>query len=339
MEEKLFINEKIEFIDSLDRTFEKIPEDALFVVDKKLLTVTKGLETFLTGKKTYLFEASEGNKNLREVEKIYDFLLENHINQPLAAIGGGITGDLAGYAAATFKRGIPFILVPTTLLSMCDSSVGGKCGVNYKGIKNYIGTFSKPDKILICLEFLKTLEEQEFKSGLGEILKYGLIGDEMILKELLLSDGDISHLPMKRYIESGLRIKSEIVQKDYKDQGLRNILNFGHNVGHAIESVLEGTVTHGEAVALGLLAELTLSMMKSDLDPEIRSQVMRVMKKFGLRKKLTGVDSNKLLEAMRKDKKNDEYMRFTLLSEIEKPEIKVRVDEEEILQALTVILE
>jgi 3-dehydroquinate synthase len=339
MEEKLFINEKIEFIDSLDRTFEKIPEDALFVVDRKLLMVTKGLETFLSGKNIYLFEASEGNKNLAEVEKIYDFLLENHINQPLAAVGGGITGDLAGYAAATFKRGIPFIMVPTTVLSMCDSSVGGKCGVNFRGIKNYIGTFSKPVKILICLEFLKTLEDQEFKSGLGEILKYGLIGDQMILKELLSSDRDISHLPMKQYIQAGLHIKSEIVQKDYKDQGLRNILNFGHNVGHAIESVLEGTVTHGEAVALGLLAELTLSMMKFDLDPEIRSQVMNVMEKYGLKRKLTGVDSNKLMEAMKKDKKNDEYMRFTLLSEIEKPKIKVAVNEEEILQALTVILE
>ena len=339
MEEKLFINDKIEFIDSLDRTFEKIPEDALFVVDKKLLAVTKELKTFLKGKKIHLFEASEGNKNLAEVEKIYDFLLENHINQPLAAIGGGITGDLVGYAAATFKRGIPFIMVPTTLLSMCDSSVGGKCGVNFRGIKNYIGTFSKPVKILICLEFLRTLEEQELKSGLGEILKYGLIGDELILKGLLLSGKDIFHLPMQQYIQSGLLIKSEVVQKDYKDQGLRNILNFGHNVGHAIESVLEGTITHGEAVALGLLAELTLSMMKLDLDPEIRSQVMKIMDKYGLKRKLRGVDSNKLIEAMRKDKKNDEYMRFSLLSEIEKPKIKVKVNEEEILQALTVILE
>ena len=339
MEEKLFFNEKIEFTDGLDRTFEKLPEDALFVVDKKLLTVTKELETFLIGKKTYIFEASEGNKNLAEVEKIYDFLLEYHINQPLVAIGGGITGDLAGYAAATFKRGIPYIMIPTTVLSMCDSSVGGKCGVNFRGIKNYIGSFSKPTQILICLEFLKTLEEQEFKSGLGEILKYGLIGDQRILNELLLSEMEISHLPMKRYILSGLLIKSEIVQKDFKDQGLRNILNFGHNVGHAIESVLKGTIAHGEAVALGLLAELTLSMMKFDLDPEIQSQVMRVMKKYGLRIKLSGVDSKKLVEAMRKDKKNDENMRFTLLSEIEKPKIKVLVNEEEVLQALAVILE
>lgn len=339
MEEKLFINDKIEFIDSLDRTFEKIPEDALFVVDKKLLTVTKELETFLSGKKTYLFEASEGNKNLAEVEKIYDFLLEYHINQPLVAIGGGITGDLAGYAAATFKRGIPYIMIPTTLLSMCDSSVGGKCGVNFRGIKNYIGSFSKPVHILICLEFLKTLEEQELKSGLGEILKYGLIGDQSILKELLSSEKDISDLPMKRYIQSGLLIKSEVVQKDYKDQGLRNSLNFGHNVGHAIESVLEGAVTHGEAVALGLLVELTLSMMKFDLDPELRNQVMSLMEKYGLKRTLSGVDSKKLVEAMRKDKKNDENMRFTLLSEIENPKIKVMVNEEEILQALAVILE
>ncbi|MFH5836369.1 3-dehydroquinate synthase family protein [Proteiniclasticum sp. C24MP] len=338
MEEKLFRNEKIEFTDGLNRTFEKLPEDALFVVDRKLLQVTEGLMTFLEGKKMYLFDASEKNKNLSELEKIYDFLLENHVSQTLIAIGGGITGDLAGYAAATFKRGIPFVMVPTTLLSMCDSSVGGKCGVNFRGIKNYIGAFRKPDRIIICLEFLKTLEERELRSGLGEILKYGLIGNRLILDDLLSSDKDLFHLPMKEYILSGLLIKSEVVQADYSDQGIRNILNFGHNVGHAIESVLEGAVTHGEAVALGILAEIDLSTMKLGLNPETGIKAMKIMDKYGLRRKISA-DKEKLMEAIRKDKKNDENMRFTLLSELEKPEIKVMVQEAEILEALTVILE
>jgi len=338
MEEKLFFNEKIEFTDGLDRTFEKLPEDALFVVDRKLLQVTEELQAFLEGKTAYLFEASEKNKNLREVEKVYDFLLEHHVSQTLVAIGGGITGDLAGYAAATFKRGIPFIMVPTTLLSMCDSSVGGKCGVNFRGIKNYIGAFRKPEKILICLDFLKTLEERERKSGLGEILKYGLIGDHQILKDLSESERNLFHLPMKEYILSGLCIKSELVQADYEDKGKRNALNFGHNVGHAIESVLEGTLTHGEAVALGILAELYLSTLKLGMDPQADQVVRRIMDKYDLKRTISA-EAEKLLEAIRKDKKNDENMRFTLLSEMEKPRIKVVVQEEEILEALTVILE
>lgn len=338
MEEKLFLKEKIEFTDDFHRTFEEIPEDALFVVDKKLFHETEALSTFLQGRRVYLYEASERNKNLSEVEKVYDFLFENHGNGPLAAIGGGITGDVAGYAAATFKRGIPFIMVPTTLLSMCDSSVGGKCGVNFRGIKNYIGVFQKPEKILICMEFLKTLETQELKSGLGEILKYGLIGDPEILSELLSTEKGLNQLPMKKFILSGLLIKSEVVQEDYRDQGRRNILNFGHNVGHAIESALEGVLTHGEAVALGLLCEISLSVRKLGLDPETGTQMALIMEKYGMLRKIS-VDTDKLMNAMRKDKKNDEYMRFTLLHAIGKPRIKVKVTEEEILDALTVILE
>lgn len=340
MDDIRFKKENISFIDKIHRIFEILPEDALFVVDKKLFGISPQLSGLLKSKNVYLYEATEENKTLSEVEKIYAFLWEHQKTETLIGIGGGITGDVAGFAAATFKRGIPFILVPTTLLSMCDSSAGGKCGVNYQGIKNYIGTFRKPEEILICTNFLDTLKEEELKSGLGEIIKYGLLDETgSILEELSAYNNEITELPLESFIRRGLSIKIKVVEEDFRDTGIRNILNLGHNVGHAVESVLSGGITHGEAVGLGLIAELALSEMKNDLDPFVRKQVIAILKKYEMKEKLSGISREKLMDALKKDKKNDEHMRFTLLQKIGEPVIKVQVAEEEILQALTSILE
>lgn len=340
MDNFLFEKENIVFMDNIHRIFEKLPEDALFVVDKKLFQISSELKDLLKAERVYLYEASEENKTLLAVERIYDFLLKHHTTETLIGIGGGITGDVAGFAAATFKRGIPFILVPTTLLSMCDSAAGGKCGVNYQGIKNYIGTFRKPDEILICTDFLNTLEKEELKSGLGEIIKYGLLEETgMILGELNSDKKEISDLPLESIIKRGLMIKMKAVEEDFRDTGIRNMLNLGHNVGHAVESVLAGQITHGEAVALGLLTELSLSERKLGLDPLVKSKVIEIMKKYEMKDTLRGISREKLMDALKKDKKNDKHMRFTLLQKTGEPVIKVQVEEEEILQALTIILE
>lgn len=340
MDDYLFKKENIVFMDNIHRIFERLPKDALFVVDKKLFGISSELRELVKAEKVYLYEASEENKTLSAVEKIYDFLLKYHTSETLVGIGGGITGDVAGFAAATFKRGIPFILVPTTLLSMCDSSAGGKCGVNHQGIKNYIGTFRKPDEILICTEFLKTLEEEELKSGLGEIIKYGLLDQSgTILEDLNRDVNEIADLPLESFIRRGLIIKLKTVEEDFRDEGIRNILNLGHNVAHAVESVLPGKITHGEAVALGLLTELSLSERKLGLDPLVKIRVESIIKRFGMKESLSGISIEKLIDAIKKDKKNDVYMRFTLLQKTGEPIIKVQVGEEEILQALTIILE
>lgn len=339
MEEKLLDNEKVEFHPHVSGTLEKLPKDALFVVDGTLLRVDPRVSAFLHDRTYYEYDAREENKTLQDIEKIYGFLFQHQENQALIALGGGITGDVAGFAAATFKRGIPFIMVPTTLLSMCDSAVGGKCGVNYKGVKNYIGTFRRPDRILISSEFLETLGERELRSGLGEILKYGLIGDPDILKSLLEADPDVRKLPYGDYIRSGLLIKAKLVQEDYLDQGIRNVLNFGHNVGHALESLTSGELTHGESVALGILVELELSKEKLGLDPDLIDVVRNIMEKYSMMVALKDIHPGELLQTMRKDKKNDRNMRFTLLKRVGEPVIKVEVREEEILQALTIILE
>ncbi|SFN37600.1 3-dehydroquinate synthase [Proteiniclasticum ruminis] len=296
------------------------------------------LREYTQDKEVYLLDASESRKTLEEIESLYEFLFKYQTVEPLIAIGGGITGDLAGYASATFKRGIPLILLPTTLLAMCDSTVGGKCGVNYKGVKNYIGTFKKPDEIFICTEFLTSLPERHLKSGMGEILKYGLIGKEPILP-LLEKEISLQNLQARPYVEMGLKIKIDVVSQDFYDRGQRNVLNFGHNIAHGLEAVYPNTLTHGEAVALGLLAELRLSEELFGLRSDIRRQTRSIMERFGMMTVVEDLPVEKLLDYIKKDKKNDDSLRFTLLRGAGCPEIKQSVAEEWIRSAVVEIME
>lgn len=336
--EDIFQKEHIEFCSSVKSTLERLPERALFVVDRNVFDCWSELREHIQGKKVYLLDASESKKTLEETENLYEFLFRHQSVEPLVAIGGGITGDLAGYASATFKRGIPLILIPTTLLAMSDSTVGGKCGVNFKGVKNYIGTFKKPDEIFICTEFLDSLSERHLKSGMGEILKYGLIGKEPIL-QLLEKEDSLRSLHGRTYVEMGLKIKIEAVSQDFYDQGQRNVLNFGHNIAHGLEAVYPEIFTHGEAVALGLLAELKLSEALLGLGSNLRMQTRSIMEKFGMVTAVADLSVDKLLDYIKKDKKNDDNLRFTLLREAGCPEIKQSVTEEWIRSAVLEIME
>lgn len=338
MEDNLWIEEKIEIAETIEEALEKLEDKALFVVDQDLLNQTLSLQIFLKDKEYLKLFASEQTKTLDTVSEIYDFLFV-HDAKEFVAIGGGIIGDMAGFAAATFKRGIPLTLVPTTLLSMCDSSIGGKTGVNYRGVKNYIGSFKKPYKILIAKDFLLTLPEKELKSGLGEIIKYGLIGDPSILDTLRQDEFNLHHLPYLELIEKGLKVKHKIIKDDFLDEGNRNILNFGHNIAHGLEGYFEGTLTHGEAVALGILVELKISEEKVSLDQELFCLIEDIMKKYKMNTKLKIKDLEEVLYYIRKDKKNDSQLRFTLLEEIGKAAIKVAITEDEIKHHMESIME
>lgn len=339
MKKALEQSDRIEFLDTVEETCGKLPDKALFVVDSGVFYKTLSLANHLRGKSVLLLTPSETEKTLRTVEKIYGALFDGPDLRAMVVIGGGIVGDLAAFAAATYKRGIPLTLVPTTLLSMADSAVGGKNGVNYRGVKNYIGTFRKPDHIYICPAFLKTLSRKELRSGLGELLKYGLIGDEEILRLLAMAPENIQELPYLALIQRGLVIKSRLVAEDFHDVGVRNILNFGHNIGHALENATQGDLAHGEAVALGLLVELRLSEMLLQLDPSLRKNLTGLMDKFGMPTKIEGISGQALLPGLRKDKKNDDQLRFTLLERQNQPRIKVPVPEEAILQAWQDLME
>lgn len=328
----------IHFFDDITRALDELPSEALFVVDENVHLLTPELSSFLKEKKVLRLKVDESLKTLKTLEIIYDFLFRNHRAEPLVAIGGGITGDLALYAAATFKRGIPMIMIPTTLLSMVDSAVGGKCGVNYHGIKNYIGAFKNPNKIYIAPSFLETLEEREIKCGLGELLKYGLLGDQEIYSALM-EGRNLSSLPYPQLIKRALLFKLRVVEQDFRDENHRNILNLGHNTAHGLETMTKGELTHGEAVALGIIVELGLSEKYLGLSSHIRDDLIQMMEKYQMRTRVKILNQDHLIEAMLKDKKNDEAMRFTLLYELGNPKIKIAVKKEDLASAFNEIME
>ncbi len=260
--------------DSLSKTVEKISKlsasKCLLIVDKNVLRfhsllIRKTFALLDCKVSTYTFSANEKNKSLAQTEKIYKFLTDNAFdrNSIVVALGGGITGDIAGYAASTYMRGIRFIQIPTTLLSMVDSSVGGKTGVNFNHKKNMIGTFYQPDFVAIYPEFLSTLPKRELHSGAGEIFKYAFLAD---IKNYNLLKNNLSKLfsnklfDIEKTIQLCLKIKANVVENDEKEvTGLRKILNLGHTFAHAFEVESNYKLKHGEAVIGGIFCALFLS--------------------------------------------------------------------------------
>ena len=243
---------------------------------------------------------------------------------PLIALGGGITGDLAGFVASTILRGIPLIQVPTTLLSMVDSSVGGKVGINTSNGKNRIGSFYHPSLVFIATHVLKTLPKQELRCGLGEVLKHGLLGDEAIIKlcedftsEILDCDLQI----MNELIIRNCRVKSSIVQQDEKEQNVRALLNFGHTVGHAIEASLGyGHLKHGECIGIGLLAEMAVSVDRGYLSSDVIDRIKNLMKRMEMPVQSPNTSVSHLVHHANYDKKRvGDKISFTMLHDIEKP--------------------
>lgn len=242
----------------------------------------------------------------------------------LIALGGGVTGDAVGFLAATYLRGIDFVQVPTTLLSMVDSSIGGKVGINHELGKNLIGAFHPPKLVVIDPTFLSSLPEREFLSGLGECIKHALIsgptlfGETIALKEKL-KQKDLNILP--EFIYNNLQVKKNIVEADEKEAGVRAFLNLGHTFAHALENYFNyGTLLHGEAVCLGLICALRMSEEVFNLDPSVRTQLVEFLKFMGLPTKVEGIESKQLIELMTRDKKTvGGKTNFVLLKNIGEP--------------------
>ncbi len=226
-------------------------------------------------------------KNLDWANAIYTALLTNGFDRKsaLVAFGGGVIGDLTGFAAATFMRGVPFVQVPTTLLAMVDSSVGGKTGVNHPMGKNMIGAFYQPRKVLMDLAVLKTLPREEFLSGIAEVIKYGVIRDAVLFEYLEKNRGHILNLEteaLTHVIRRSCEIKAEVVSQDEREGGLRAILNFGHTVGHAIETAENYTMRHGEAVAIGMVYASRLALATGLCDDSVPPRVEGLIRAYGL---------------------------------------------------------
>lgn len=280
----------------------------------------------------------EKYKNLQTVQRIWKTLMKHHAdrNALLVNLGGGVITDLGGFAASTYKRGIKFINVPTTLLAMVDAAIGGKTGIDFGGGKNQIGTFAEAEEVVIDTVFLETLPQRELVSGLSEMLKYGFIADDKLL--------EINLENYQQYISRCGEIKREIVAKDPTEKGLRKVLNFGHTLGHAIEShclTTESPLLHGEAVALGMLGALWLSVKRLGLDEKVlqdyENQLPMLLSEAEI--SLSEADIDPILAYLSLDKKNrGERPQFVLLEAVGKPVWDVEVQQELVRQSLAFTL-
>lgn len=255
--------------------------------------------------------AGETAKSLKSVQLCYDQLAKHRLERKsfVVALGGGVIGDMAGFVAATYLRGIDFVQVPTSLLAQVDSSVGGKVGVNLKSGKNLVGAFHQPRLVLCDLSTLRTLPKRELRAGLAEVIKYGIICDEALFKrleevlpKLLRSDPAI----LAEIIARCCEIKSEVVREDEHETGLRAILNFGHTIGHAIEAISGyGRYLHGEAISIGQVAAAQLSIELTGFAKDDAKRIETLFRRAGLptRARFSGRQGKRLLDAMRLDKK------------------------------------
>ena len=303
----------------------------LIVIDSKIPKKNKKklLESF-NKKKIIItkFKANEKNKSLKSVNKITDILLKNNFNRNdcLIAVGGGITGDVTGFAASIFKRGLKFINIPTTLLSQVDSSIGGKTGVNTKYGKNLIGSFYQPSLVLSDINFLRTLPKREVICGYGEILKHSLIFSSKFFNFLNKNVIDILNLKspsIEKAIYESCVIKKKIIEKDEKEKNLRKILNLGHTFAHAFEATLNYSkkLNHGEAVILGITSATKFSLSNNFLKKSdynlINHHLIKANLPNDLKKFFSIKDLNKILFFMKKDKKNiNEKINLIILKKI-----------------------
>lgn len=256
-----------------------------------------------------LLPGGESVKKLSNIERIWTFLLQQKAdrNSVLINLGGGALCDAGGFAASTFKRGISFVHVPSTLLSMVDASVGGKTGINFGGTKNMVGSFAMPLAVFIQPALLHTLPERQLLSGYAEMIKHGLVADVQHLENVLPFFAE-KRIPSEQLIRESIAIKSGIVDTDPLEKGERKLLNFGHSVGHAIESLLNEngeTVLHGEAIAAGMLAEMYLSVQEEKYPAEEMTRFAHVLRPLTRHIHLSETDIPKLLGYMANDKKNE----------------------------------
>lgn len=283
-------------------------------------------------------EAGEVHKNLETCMGVWSALTELNADRHsvLITLGGGVITDLGGFVAATYKRGIDFINVPTTLLSMVDASVGGKTGVDLGVLKNQIGLFANPQMVLVDTEYLETVTAREIRSGTAEIIKYGITYDQNLYQQIKKNN----KLNITELIHKSIEIKNEVVLQDPKEKHLRKILNFGHTIGHAVESYFldskeKENLTHGEAIAIGMVCETYISSVlfdfpKSELQ-EFKEMILSIYGK-------TPIDTREysaIMDLLKHDKKNNGgQVNFVLLNDIEKYEIDCKVPEDLIVASL-----
>ncbi len=293
----------------------------------------------------FVFEAGEANKNLKTVEMLYEHLIRSGFDRRdlLVALGGGVTGDLTGYAAATYMRGISFIQMPTSLLSQVDSSIGGKTGVDFNAYKNMIGAFHQPALVYMNLGTLLTLSETEYLSGMGEIIKHGLIKDITYYRWIKAHREQIMarDLPvLEELIWQSVNIKRQVVERDPKEQGERALLNFGHTIGHAVEKLTDFKMLHGECVAVGMAAAGWISCRRGYITDETLEDMRELLSNFKLPVSVSHLSVDEVFDAAKHDKKMDAgHIRFVLLQPEGHAVVDTSVSDDELMSAIRSVIE
>lgn len=342
--QKIIISQNL--CQSLTQAIEEVKHDLLFVLcdettERLCLPVVSDFEC-MKNVQRIVIPATDTHKTLESLSHVWSELQRMGATRHslMVNLGGGMVTDLGGFAASTFKRGIPYINIPTTLLSMVDASVGGKTGINFGGLKNEIGVFNNARSVILDTTFLRTMDHENICSGYAEMLKHGLINNEEMWAELMnfsleLSDESLEKLG--RMVAESVAVKERIVTEDPTEHGIRKALNLGHTAGHAFESLAleRKAVLHGYAVAWGMIVELYLCCVKTGFPQEKMRQTVAFIKENYGRMAITCDDYPHLIELMHHDKKNEgNSIIFTLLGSIGDIRINQTATEEEIMEAL-----
>ena len=332
---------------SLSNFLQTQPYSAYFVLTdenthRHCWPLVKAVSPLLEKASVLTIESGEINKNSRTCEQIWSWLLEQKADRRalLLNVGGGVIGDMGGFAAATYKRGIDFVQIPTTLLAQVDAAVGGKVGIDFGGVKNSIGSFQNPKAVFVDTVFLQTLPERQLRSGFAEVIKHALIADDDYWQQISSLTDLQTIADWQAIVLTSLQIKHNIVSQDPQERGIRKLLNFGHTVGHALESYAlandKEPLLHGEAIALGMLAELELSVQKVGLSRATSEEISGYIRQvFSQPYSLTAEAQQEVIALVQNDKKNEAgRLLFSLIQSIGKGIYDVEVEPAEVLTVL-----
>lgn len=307
--------------------------------------VSEALKGVFSEIKVCIFKAGEKSKTLDTIKGFYDFLLENKFDRKsvIAGLGGGVAGDMAGFAAATFMRGVDFVQIPTTLLAQVDSSVGGKVGVDYGSYKNVVGAFYQPKFVYINTSTIDTLPKREFSAGMAEVIKYGIIQSEDFYDYLKINKEKIKAHDkecLTHIIRSCCEMKAVVVGEDEHDTGLREILNYGHTIGHAVEGLKEFELIHGECVSIGMAAVMDISEKRGMVSADDVAELKGLLRYFDLPVSVGGLKAEDVYEQLFHDKKvSSGKLKFVLADGIGKTLRTSEVSKEEVMGAVNAVLE
>lgn len=343
----------------IENSFDKLGEEfeKLDITDKKLCIITDSivgsiylnevmnlLRPICKNVVSFTFQSGEERKNLTTVNDIYRFLIEQKFDRKdmLIALGGGVVGDMTGFAAATYLRGIDYIQIPTSLLAQVDSSIGGKTGVDFEQYKNMVGAFKMPKLVYINVHTLSTLEERQFYNGFAEAMKHGIIKDAMYYEWMISNMYEICDREeevLEELVFRSCQIKKAVVEKDPLEQGDRALLNFGHTVGHAIEKYKNFTLLHGECIALGCIVAAYISWKKQLLSMDEYYEIRDMFVPFNLPISIEDINIDEIIDITKSDKKMEQgQIKFILLKKLGKAIIDKSVTEDELRTGIEEII-